>query len=325
MPTVETARGPIDTSQLGHVLMHEHVFVLSTEIHLNYPEEWGDEDARVADAVRRLNELKAAGIDTIVDPTAIGLGRYIPRIKTIADQIGLNIIVATGMYTFNELDHYFHFREAGTGANGGDPMTDMFVRDITQGVADTGIKAGVIKCATDEPGVTPDVERVLRAAAQAHRQTGVPITTHTNAAMRRGLEQQKIFREEGVDLSRVVIGHCGDTDDLDYLEEVMAAGSFIGMDRFGIDSFLPTDKRVAVVAELCKRGHADQMVLSHDAMCFIDWIPGEVPPEPMPNWHYLHISRDVLPALRENGVTEEQIDQMLVQNPRRYFERQGAY
>jgi phosphotriesterase-related protein len=199
------------------------------------------------------------------------------------------------------------------------------VRDITQGIADTGIKAGVIKCATDEPGVTSDVERVLRAAAQAHRATGVPITTHTHAATRRGLEQQKIFRDEGVDLSRVVIGHCGDTDDIDYLEEVMAAGSFIGMDRFGIDSILPTDKRVSVVAELCRRGHADQMVLSHDAMCYIDWIPGEVPPGEMPNWHYLHISRDVLPALRENGVTEDQIDQMLVHNPRRYFERQGAY
>lgn len=318
MPAVQTARGPVDTRSLGRVLMHEHVFVISTEIQQNYPEEWGPEDARVADAIRRLNELKAAGIDTILDPTALGLGRYVPRIKRIADQIGLNIIVATGLYTFDVLPHYF-------GSRGEDVMTSMFVRDIEKGIADTGIKAGVIKCATDAPGVTPGVERVLRCCARAHRQTGVPITTHTHARTKRGLEQQKIFKEEGVDLSRVVIGHCGDTDDIAYLEELMANGSTIGMDRFGIDALLSTEARVDTVAKLCKRGYADRMVLSHDAACYLDWIPGELPPPTMRHWNYLHISKDVLPMLRERGVTDAQIQQMLVDNPRRYFERQGAY
>ena len=156
-------------------------------------------------------------------------------------------------------------------------MVDMFVRDITEGIADTGIKAAVLKCATDRPGVTPGVERVLRAVAQAHRATGAPITTHTQAATHRGLEQQKIFAEEGVDLSRVVIGHSGDTDDLGYLEELIANGSLLGMDRFGIDGLLSTEKRVAVIAELCRRGYAERMVLSHDASCYLDWIPGELP------------------------------------------------
>lgn len=318
MPTVETARGPIDTQALGHVLMHEHVFVISTEIQQNYPEDWGSEDKRLADAVKRLNELKAAGIDTILDPTALGLGRHIPRIKTVADRIGLNIIVATGLYTFDVLPHYFNSRSE-------DVMTSMFVRDIVDGIADTGIRAGVIKCATDQPGVTPGVERVLRCCARAHRQTGAPITTHTHARTRRGLEQQKIFKEEGVDLSRVVIGHCGDTDDLVYLEEIMANGSYLGMDRFGIDALLSTEKRVEVVAELCRRGYADRLVLSHDAACYLDWIPGELPPPRLRHWNYLHISKDVLPMLRARGVTEEQIRQMLVDNPRQYFERQGGY
>jgi len=318
MSTVQTARGPIDTAKLGRTLMHEHVFVISTEIQQNYPEEWGTEEKRVADAIKRLNELKAAGIDTILDPTAIGLGRYVPRVKKIADQIGLNIVVATGLYTFDVLPHYFNSRSE-------DVMTQMFVRDIEKGIADTGIKAGVIKCATDEPGVTKGVEQVLRCCARAHRQTGVPITTHTHARTRRGLEQQKIFKEEGVDLSRVVIGHCGDTDDLDYLAEIMANGSYIGMDRFGIDVILSTEKRVNTVAELCKRGHADRMVLSHDAACYLDWIPGELPPPMLRHWNYLHISKDILPMLREKGVTDAQIEQMLVTNPRRYFERQGAY
>jgi len=318
MSTVQTARGPIDTARLGRTLMHEHVFVISTEIQQNYPEEWGAEEKRIADAIKRLNELKAAGIDTILDPTAIGLGRYVPRIKKIADQIGLNIVVATGLYTFDVLPHYFNARSE-------DIMTQMFVRDIEKGIADTGIKAGVLKCATDEPGVTKGVEQVLRCCARAHRQTGVPITTHTHARTRRGLEQQKIFKEEGVDLSRVVIGHCGDSDDLDYLTEIMANGSYIGMDRFGIDVILSTEKRVNTVAELCKRGFADKMVLSHDAACYLDWIPGELPPPMLRHWNYLHISKDILPMLRDKGVNDAQIEQMLVTNPRRYFERQGAY
>ena len=318
MTQVQTMRGPVDASRLGRVLMHEHVFILSTEIQQNYPEDWGDETQRQDDAVNRLNELKRAGIDTILDPTALGLGRYIPRIKQVADRIDLNIIVATGLYTFDVLPHYFGMREE-------DVMTGMFVRDIVDGIADTGVRAGVIKCATDEPGVTPAVEQVLRCCARAHRQTGVPITTHTHAATRRGLEQQRIFKEEGVDLSRVVIGHCGDTEDIGYLEELIANGSYIGMDRFGIDMLLSTEARVNTVAELCKRGYADRMVLSHDAACYLDWIPGELPPPTMRHWNYLHISKDVLPMLREKGVTEAQIETMLVDNPRRYFEQQGGY
>ncbi|MFM7537611.1 MAG: phosphotriesterase [Acidimicrobiales bacterium] len=325
MGTVQTVRGPIDAGALGRVLMHEHVFIISPEMQNNVPEDWGDEEGRLADAARRLSELKASGIDTILDPTALGLGRYIPRIKTLADRIELNIVCATGLYTFDELPHYWGRRTPGSGPGGSDPMVNLFVRDITEGIANTGIKAGVIKCATDRAGVTPGVERVLRACAKTHRATGTPITTHTHAASRRGLEQQEIFRSEGVDLSRVVIGHSGDTDDLGYLEELIANGSILGMDRFGIDGFLPTAKRVEVIAELCRRGYADRMVLSHDASCYLDWIPGEIPPSTMPHWHYLHISHDVLPMLREAGVTDAQIDTMLIDTPRRFLEGGEPY
>lgn len=324
-PDVPTVRGPLPTAGLGVTLMHEHVFVLSPEIIANYPEGWGDEQAREDTAVEKLNALKAIGVDTIVDPTVIGLGRYIPRIQRVAERTELNIVVATGVYTYNDVPMYFHFSGPGTMLNGPEPMVDMFVRDITEGIAGTGVKAAILKCATDEPGVTPGVERVLRAVAQAHRATGVPITTHTHAHTRRGLEQQRIFGEEGVDLSRVIIGHSGDTTDLDYLEELIAAGSFIGMDRFGVDSVLPFEDRVDTVAKMCARGHADKMVLAHDASCYIDWLPEAALPFVLPNWHYLHIHNDVLPALRERGVTEEQITTMLVDNPRRIFSHGGGY
>ncbi len=325
MAQVQTVRGAIDTSTLGPTLMHEHVFVLDTEILQNYPEEWGAEDQRVADAVTRLNELKSRGVDTIVDLTVIGLGRYIPRIRQIAQQTKINIIVATGIYTYHDAPLYFHFRGPGTALGGPELIVDMFVRDITEGIADTGVKAGILKCSTDEPGVTKDIERILRATAQAHRKTGVPISTHTHAATRVGLGQQRIFREEGVDLSRVVIGHSGDTTDLKYLEELIANGSYIGMDRFGIDTILSFEDRVNTVAEMCRRGHAGKMVLSHDAACYNHWLPERPLPQILPRWHYLHIHNDVIPALQQKGVTDEQLRTMLVDNPRRIFERQGAY
>jgi phosphotriesterase-related protein len=322
---VETVRGGVATADLGATLMHEHVFVLDLELLHNYPEEWGDEDKRIADAASRLNELKATGVDSIVDLTVMGLGRSIQRIKKVAALTPINIIVATGFYTYNELPHYFHFRGPGMIAGGPEPLTEMFIRDITRGIADTGVKAGMLKCATDQPGVTKDVDRILRAVAQAHRTTGTPISTHTNARRRNGLDQQRIFREEGVDLSRVVIGHCGDTNEIDYLEELMGNGSLIGMDRFGIDSILSFEERVGTVAALCERGHAGQIVLSHDASCFLHWMPESLIPLALPRWNYLHIHREVLPALRERGVSDEQIRTMMVDNPRRIFESRGSY
>jgi len=322
---INTARGAIDSAQLGVTLMHEHIFVLSPEIMQNFPESWGDEEKRVADAIRRLDELKSRGVDSIVDLTVIGLGRYIPRIQRIAAATNINIIVATGIYTYNDVPMYFHYQGPGTELGGPEFMTDMFVRDIEEGIAGTTVKASILKCATDRQGVTEGVERVLRAVAGAHVRTGVPISTHTHAQTERGLEQQRIFEEEGVDLSRVIIGHSGDTTDVDYLEKLIARGSYIGMDRFGIDVLCSFEDRVNTVARMCERGHANKMVLSQDAACFNDWLPEAALPTVLPNWHFLHIHNDVIPALKERGVTDEQINTMLVDNPRKIFERQGAY
>lgn len=302
--------------------MHEHIFIIDPDVWLNYPSEWESEEKQVANAVARLNDLKARGVDSIVDLTVVGLGRFIPRIAKVAQKTQLNIIFATGIYTYRDAPFFFRLRVPPPGTV--DIMTEMFIRDIQNGVSDTGLRAGILKCATDEHGVTKDIERILRAVAQAHRQTGVPISTHTHAHGKVGLDQQRIFREEGVDLARVVIGHCGDSTDLDYLEQLVGAGSYIGMDRFGVDTILPFEDRVNTVAQMCKRGHAKSMVLSHDAACHIDWVDDAIRPVFLPDWHYAHIHQHVLPALREGGVTEEQIDDMLVGNPRRYFEAAGA-
>lgn len=315
---VPTVTGSIPVEQLGKTLAHEHVFVVGEEFRQNYQADW-DEEEKIAQAVRDLNELKSLGIDSILDPTVVGLGRYIPRIQRIAEQIDLNIVVATGIYTYNEVPFQFHYSGPGLLFDVPEPMTEMFVNDIENGIAGTGVKAGFLKCAIEEQGLTPGVERVMRAVAQAHVRTGAPITVHTNVHNRSGLAAQRVLREEGADLTKVVIGHSGDSADLDYLMELADAGSILGMDRFGLDVLLPFEQRVDTVAELAKRGYADRMVLAHDASCFIDWFDPQAKAQAVPNWNYRHISEDVLPALLERGVSEEQIQTMLVDNVRRYF------
>ena len=328
MPSVQTVRGPVDTADLGQTLMHEHVFVLSADVQQNHPEEWGSEDARVVDAVEKLTALAGLGVRTIVDPTVIGLGRYIPRIQRIAEQVDLNIVVATGCYTYDSVPFFFHHRgpalNEAVGAEVPDPMVDMFVGDIEQGIAGTGVRAGLLKCAIDHQGMTDGVERVMRAVAKAHRRTGTPITVHTHPGSQQGLAAAKVLDSEGVDPRRVVLGHSGDSTDADHLQDLAEAGFLLGMDRFGIYLETTFEARCDTVVEMCRRGFAESMVLSQDASCYIDWVdPGVM--AMLPKWHYTHVHEDVLPYLRDKGVTDEQIDTMLVQNPRRYFENVGTY
>ena len=324
MPTVETVRGPVDPDELGRTMMHEHVFVLSSEYVANHGTgAWWDEEERVADAVAKLTKLAAKGFTTFVDPTVWGLGRYIPRIQRIAAQVpALNIIVATGIYTYNDIPFQYEYRGPGLTFDCPEPMVADFTRDITEGIADTGVMAAFLKCAIEAAGLTPGVERVARAVAQTHRETGAPITVHTSAPAQTGNLAIDLFAKEGVDLSKVVIGHAGDSNDLGYLMRLADTGAILGMDRFGLDLFNPTASRVATIAALAERGYADRIVLSHDASCFMDWFA----PDPVtsiqqaqPNWNYDHIPDDVLPALRAAGVSEAQLDQMLVGNPKRYF------
>ncbi len=314
MAQVETVRGPVEVASLGTTLMHEHVFVLNEEIRRNYPADF-DEDVRIAHAAGQLNKAAERGIRTIADPTVIGLGRDIERIRRVAALTDLNIIVAAGIYTFSEVPFYFRYRSRRMTASREDPMTDMFVADITSGIGDTGVRAAFLKCAIDEQGLTRGVERVLRAVARAHVLTGAPVTVHTHPATQAGLVAVEVLRDEGADLSRVVIGHSGDSRDPDYLIRLADTGCLLGMDRFGIGMPPSLEWRADMIATLCERGYAESMVLSHDAACYIDWYPHDE--KTAGNYTYIH--DEVLPALAERGVSAAQIETMLIGNPRRYF------
>lgn len=313
MPAVNSVSGPLDTSQLGFTLMHEHILVQSPNVKENFPIM--DREEEIEKAVARMKEAQARGVQTIVDLTP-GDWRDIPFVQEVVRRSGMQVIVATGIYW--TVPHYFQGRDA-------DHAAGLFVKDIEDGIMGTGVRAGIIKCATDEPGVDEQVEKMLRASARAHRRTGVPISTHTHAASQVGLKQQDVFESEGVDLSRTIIGHSGDSDDLTYLRKLMDRGSYIGMDRFGLDMFLPTEKRVATIARLCEEGYAEKMVLSHDASCYFDWFDSAMVQQVAPKWNFNYIPDEIIPALREAGVTDDQIRTMTVENPRRIFERQGPY
>lgn len=317
--SVETVRGPIPLDDLGVTLMHEHVFVRTPDSQTNWPGEW-DEEAAVADAIKRLRAVRDAGVGTIVDPTVDGLGRDVRRIARINAEVDLHIVVATGVYTYGDVPHFFTYRGPGAFPGLPDPMVDLFVRDVREGIQGTGIKAAFFKCAIDHHGLATGVERVLRAVGAAHRETGAPIMVHTHPGTQTGWEVARVLAEEEVPASRVLLAHSGDSTDADHLTGLAEAGFLLGMDRFGID-ILPGqsfEERVGIVAEMCRRGFAEQMVLSQDASCYIDWFPPDVS-ELLPRWHYLHVVQDVVPALRERGVGEAQLDAMLIGNPRRFF------
>jgi phosphotriesterase-related protein len=310
--------------------MHEHVFVLDADVQQNYPSEWGSEDERVADAVVKLKALAAQGIRTIVDPTVIGLGRYIPRIERIAEKVpDLHIIPATGCYTYDQVPFFFYYRDpavyAALGADVPDPMIEMFTADITEGITGTGVKAAFLKCAIDHKGLTDGVARIMRAVARTHRGTGAPITVHTHPGSQTGLiVKQVMCDEEGVDPARVVLGHSGDSADVDHLSALADLGFILGMDRFGLYVDTTFEARADTVVEMCRRGYAERMVLSHDTSCYLDMIDPRIVAM-LTTWTYLHIEDEVLPYIRERGVTDAQIETMLVENPRRYFENNSAY
>jgi phosphotriesterase-related protein len=314
---VQTYRGGLEPQQLGVTLIHEHIFVRNPELERNIPSPDWDERAMVDLAVEGLERLRTLGVDTVVDLTVPGLGRDVDLVARVAERSTVNLLASTGWYTPNVLPPFFQFNGPGLLIDGPDPLEALFIGDIEQGIGGTGVRAAMLKVMTDAEGVTSDVARVMSAAATAHQQTGVPITTHSVPASRNGLIQQAFFSKRGVAPERLIIGHSGDTQDLDYLCELMQNGSSIGMDRFGMEHVLPDAQRADMVVALLERGYGDRMVLSHDAAFFSHVTPPAWRARHAPNWHMEDIHRRVIPMLTERGVSQAELDQMLIKNPKR--------
>ena len=315
MPTVETVTGPLDADELGLTLIHEHFRVTDEAGRAQFPHLY-DEEREWAAAISDANAVRGHGVTTVVEPSAMFHTRDADFSRRVAEASGLNVVLATGIYTYEYLPQFLLNRDE-------DAIAAIFVHEIENGIQGTGIKPAFIKCAADAPGVTANIEKIHRGAARASNQTGVPIMAHSRPASGTGLEQMRLFREEGVDPTKVQIAHTGDTDDLDYIERLLETGCWIGMDRYGLNIFLPTEPRNATVLALLERGYVDRMFLSQDYCSTIDWFPLEVQDylkaNEVPDWSMTFLFEQVIPELKSRGMTDEQLDQMMVENPKRWL------
>ena len=312
---VETVRGPVAAEDLGTSLLHEHVFIASPEGIANFNHHWGapwwDEEERVRAAIADLQELRDLGVTTIVDPTGFGLSRDIHRLQRVNAEVDMHIVVCTGLYAFIEVPGYLKYRDA-------ENLAAIFQHEIEDGIDDTGVKAAFLKCAIESYGVVGDIPLILDAIALASVATGAPVMVHTNAAFKTGLTALSELTSRGVDPTRIVIAHAGDSNDMDYLREIADSGAVLGLDRFNIPSFNSDENRIDTLCKLLDEGYIDRIHLAHDAASFNDFMQHN-PPFADANPSYTHIHYNVLPKLRERGVTEEQIDEMLVTNARRFL------
>ncbi len=317
MPELHTVQGAVDAGELGIVLAHEHVRFRDEAVAAEWPGRY-DEEAELDAALQAVQDAKSRGVGTIVDPTAMFGGRDVRFMKRVADQTGVRIVACTGIYSYDYLPHYFENRDV-------DAMAEHFVSDLQQGVQGTDIRAAFLKCAADAPGVTEHVEKIHRAIARASLQTGAPIMAHSMPAVGTGPRQVDIFEQEGVDLSLVQIAHCGDTQDVAYIEGLIERGVYVGLDRYGLEMFLPIEKRNATTAELLRRGHGQRLMISQDYCATIDWYPPEAAQVfegqgAIRNWSMTLVFDEVVPALREQGVLDDEVFQTIfVENPRRWL------
>jgi phosphotriesterase-related protein len=308
MPHVETTLGPRQPEQLGTVLMHEHVIFGLPGADLD-PLHPFDRQTVTRRAIDRLTEARQAGLGTLVDLTAIGVMRDIDLMRTVSKRSGVPIVACTGFWLARGIPQHF---------------ADLQSRDLASimlhelrgsGIGNSGVHAGIIKVATSKDAIHPLEERVLHAAAWAQRETGCCISTHTTGSSM-GPEQVAILTQEGVDLRRVVIGHCDDRDDLDYLHRLLDLGITAQFDHIGANSewTLPDARKVELLASLVAEGFAPQLTLSHDSLTHVLGLPDDSQPlHRRPSYLLTEFRQQLLQA----GVSEAALHQMQVANPAR--------
>ncbi|MQF88444.1 MAG: phosphotriesterase-related protein [SAR202 cluster bacterium] len=314
MPTINTVLGPVDTSELGFTLSHEHLATNAAGILKTFP-ELVDRAGVVEQANATLREAFQEGLRTIIDVTTIDLGRDVEMMREVSQTTGVHIVAATG----NHLAVPRPFVDLAP-----EVIAGLYVREIEVGIEGTGIKAGIIKVASDEGGVTRPQEVVLRAAGQASVRTGTPISTHTWSPDRVGEEQVRILQDEGVDMDKVYIGHSNDDMDMSYLLGLLRKGVWLGLDRFpgGRRPGTPYwEERTQLAKQLIDAGYTDRIMLSHDHS-----VPkaryGVAVQEERIKYNpdgYNFITRNVLPRLKDMGVSDDTINQIMVENPRRFL------
>lgn len=320
---VNTVTGRISPDDLGMTLMHEHLF-------FGYPGYQGDHTlgpfdraAVIETGVEVAEQAKVHGVKTIVDATPNDCGRDPEMLREISERSEVQIICSTGYYYEGEgAPAYFKFRQ-GLGSAEGE-IEEMFMAEISDGIGTTGIKPGVIKLASGKDAISDYEAMFFQTGAKAQRETGIPIITHTQEGTM-APEQADLLLAEGADPNRVMIGHMDGNTDAEYHKATLSRGTYISLDRFGIQGIvgMPMDEdRYKVLIQLLQEDNAERIMLSHDTVNVWLGRPLVLPDavaELLGNWHITHLFDDVIPTLKEASITDEQINTILVENPRRLF------
>lgn len=321
---VNTVTGPVSSDELGKTLVHEHFA-------FGYPGFQGDStlgpysrEKVVEVGLGVAEKVKSAGVKTVIDATPNECGRDVEALAEISERSGINIVASTGYYYEGEgAPAYFKFRAAlGTGE---DDLLQMMLTEINEGVNGTGIKAGVIKLATSKDVITDYEAMLFRCGAKAQRETGVPIITHTQEGTM-GPEQAALLVELGANPDQCMIGHMDGNSDVAYHLATLQHGVRVSFDRFGIQGIVgapPDEHRVATLLGLLGLGYTDRLHMSHDTVNL--WLGRELVfpdavKELLANWHPTHVFDNIVPQLKKAGVTDEQVETIFVDNPRRLFD-----
>jgi phosphotriesterase-related protein len=290
--------------------MHEHLFVEFGGAGAASLRPGPERDAIVNTCAAHVDRLRDFGVRTLVDPTTVDLGRNILLLEEVARKTKLQIVAATGLYGTAA---YIEMRDRI--GKGPEPLAEHYIKEITSDIEGTSVKAGIIKVTTRYTRITDHEEVLLLAAALASNATGVPITTHTENGML-GDAQQQLLTAAGVPAERIVIGHsCGSTD-FDYHARIGRAGSYLGFDRFGMESVVTDETRAAGMAKLIEAGLVERLLVSHDSV----WYWGGSGPGAAQNWHPVNFFERVVPMLKAHGVTDVQVGTILERNPLRVFQ-----
>ena len=315
---VQTVTGRVLPEALGRTLIHEHVLVGFPGWELDALAPRFDRAEVMARAIDQMQQLRDLGVGTFVDPCPMDLGRDVEFLAELSQKSGLQIVCTTGAYFEAEgITHTFRHLPV-------EEITAIYIKEISEGVGDTGIRAGAVKIATGAHSITDYERKLVQAGARAARETGVPLISHTQEGSC-GHEQIDLVTGEGVSAERLVVGHSDGIDDPEYHRTLAERGAFVGFDRFGITIILPDEVRVKNVLKLAKAGHTRNILLSHDSI--VCWQGRPVPfanryedvLAMLPDWRPTSILTKIVPQLRAGGLSEADITTILVDNPRRLF------
>jgi phosphotriesterase-related protein len=320
MSKINTVLGPILPEDLGLTLVHEHIISGFPGWECDPLSRPYNREIIVKVCLRALEPVKTYGVNSIIDATPIDLSRDVDVLKDVSEKLQINVVCATGRYT-EGMGKWTYLKQR-SASKVGDMRAELyegFMHEISRGIGQSGVKAGVIKVATGLGHISSCEEAVLRAAAQASKETGVPIITHTEGGTM-GPEQAELLTAEGVNPKSIMVGHMCGNPSLQYQTSVLSKGVFIAFDRFGIELFLPDKVRIATLVGLLAIGYADRIMLSQDFIGCGFGRGGTLPEERrqmVANWSFTNIFRNIIPALKQAGITDEQIRTMMVTNPKR--------